>query len=86
METQPTEASSENEVFFFCFVFLEMVVRATVEEKEGGSNVNTDQEDRSTQEKSGNKGVPKKLFKWNEEVRLVLEIPPPEKFQLAFNN
>lgn len=46
-----------------------MVVRATVEEKEGGSNVNIEQEDRSTQEKSGIKGVPKKLFKWNEEVR-----------------
>lgn len=50
-----------------------MVVRATVEEKEGGSNLHADQEDGSTQEKTGSRGVPKKLFKWNEEVRLVFE-------------
>lgn len=61
-------------------------VRATVEEKEGGSNLNLDQEDRSTQEKTGNKGVPKKLFRWNEEVRLVFEILPSQKFLLALNN
>lgn len=39
------------------------------EEKEGGCKVNAGPEDRSAQEKAGNKGGPKKLFKWNEEIR-----------------
>lgn len=48
-----------------------MVVRVTAEEKDGGSNLQDDQENGGTQERTGNRGVPKKLFKWNEEVRLV---------------
>lgn len=57
----------------------------TVEEKEVGSNINADQEERSMQEKTGNKGLPKKLFKWNEEVRLVFKILQILKFKHTVN-
>lgn len=43
-------------------------VRATEEEKEGKQKVNVGPED-NVEERGGKKGGPKKLFKWNEEIR-----------------
>uniref|UniRef100_UPI0037E84C9E ubinuclein-1-like n=1 Tax=Semicossyphus pulcher TaxID=241346 RepID=UPI0037E84C9E len=42
--------------------------KATEEDKEGKQKVNVGPED-SVEEKGGKKGGPKKLFKWNEEIR-----------------
>ncbi len=49
-------------VMFLC------LVRATEEEKEGKQKVNVGPEE-NVEEKGGKKGGPKKLFKWNEEIR-----------------
>lgn len=43
-------------------------VRAAEEEKEGKQKVNVGPED-NVEEKGGRRGGPKKLFKWNEEMR-----------------
>lgn len=53
------------------------------EEKEGGCKVNGGPEDRSAQEKAGNKGGPKKLFKWNEEIRSDVLNPSTEMVILS---
>lgn len=43
-------------------------VRATEEDKEGKQKVNIGPED-NVEEKGGKRGGPKKLFKWNDEIR-----------------
>lgn len=66
-------------VFFLfceCLVFLFYIlccnnvrVRGIEEEKEDSQRMNAVSEE-NMEEKGGKKGGPKKLFKWNEEIRL----------------
>ncbi|XP_034713279.1 ubinuclein-1-like isoform X2 [Etheostoma cragini] len=60
----PEQIDSFNEN---CQVY-EQLKKAAEEEKEGKQKVNVGPED-SVEEKGGRRGGPKKLFKWNEEIR-----------------